>query len=127
MTMKTALEIAEIAAENVVARYKTDRIEGESGVDSLVWALGEPVLEYEDGLRELVAEAIKLDRAQRDIYELLAEALDERAGLELDDDNARHPAAEALRATSAEIVVDTIWDEFIGPMLDGMEETYGNV
>lgn len=76
-------------------------------------------------IAEQIIAAIKADRKQRDLYELIAEALDERAQLDTGDDGARHPAAEVLRNTSAEIIVDTTWDDFIGPMLDAMEKEYG--
>lgn len=65
---------------------------------------------------------------QRDLYELIAEALEDRA----DGWDSDHPddaeiaerqrrAAEALRNNEG----DEAWDRYIGPMLDEMEEEYG--
>ena len=74
--------------------------------------------------RNIIA-AIEADRAQRGIYELLAEAMDERAdNLEDADSEAftryRRAAAKHLRSDDCEA-----WGDFIGPMLDEMEIVYG--
>lgn len=77
-----------------------------------------------------IVEAIEADRKQRDIYELLAEALDDRAAGwdesgEPDVDSPAHRAAQELRGISNEVRIDTAWDDHIGPMLDRMEQEYG--
>lgn len=82
----------------------------------------------EDQFAEMAATAIERDRAQRDIYELIAEALDDRAemgeergGAGYGDPLKQRRAAEAIRNNEG----DTAWDRFIGPMLDEIEEEYG--
>ena len=72
-------------------------------------------------IAELIAEAIEADRAQRDLCELIAEALDEREGLSGDGEAAK--AAAAVRCEGG--YEDVIWDCFIGPMLDQLERVYG--
>lgn len=66
-----------------------------------------------------VTEAIEADRKQRDIYELIAEALDERA--ENWDEPSYALAAQNVRDGHED---DYIWDEIIGPMLDAFENRY---
>ncbi|QIK64542.1 hypothetical protein G7068_15965 [Leucobacter viscericola] len=69
--------------------------------------------------KPIIIAAIERDRAQRDIYELIAEALDERAhswGEEMPKD-----AAEAIRSGNH----DDIWSRFIEPMLNKMTEELG--
>lgn len=80
-----------------------------------------------DGFRRAIGvAAIEADRAQRDLYELIAEALDDRAENLHDDEYPEHTerrkrAAQRLRDQSA----DDAWCDFIGPMLDDMEDRYG--
>lgn len=52
-------EIAEMAAQNIVARHKIDRDEGERGLVAFAWALGDP-LDFETGLREFAAEVLEM-------------------------------------------------------------------
>lgn len=73
----------------------------------------------ESSIKDLMVRSIEADRAQRDIYELIAEQLDERVetidGLEWGQRAKR--AAMAVRSGEH----DDLWDRFIGPMLDRME------
>lgn len=74
-------------------------------------------------IHEPMMAAIGADHSQRDIYELIAESLDERAemggGPYLSDPQAMAAqyAAAIIRAGEEE----DIWDRFIGPMLDALE------
>lgn len=74
-------------------------------------------------IREQIIAAVEEDRKQRDLYELIAEALDERA--ELDEDagegySYRARAVAAIRAGEG----DELWDRHIGPMLDDIEAEF---
>jgi preprotein translocase subunit SecA len=71
----------------------------------------------------LTQDAVQADRQERGIYELIAEALDERARIWNEEMPAN--AAEHLRRIGAEIAIDDAWDEYIGPMLDRMTEELG--
>lgn len=63
----------------------------------------------------MITAAIEADRARRDLYQLIIEALEERA--ELGDEDRPRRAAQAIRDGAH----DDVWDLFIGPMLDGIE------
>lgn len=67
----------------------------------------------------LMARAVEADREQRDIYALIAEALDERAELLAGKEHSL--AADVVRSEHEQ----DIWDKFIGPMLDAMQKEYG--
>ena len=75
----------------------------------------------ENEILYMIESAIESDRAQRDLYELIAEALDERH--EMLGGKQATKAASALRGEGG--YIDTIWDCFIGPMLDQLERVYG--
>jgi len=65
--------------------------------------------------------AVEADREQRDLYELVAEALDERADWDGTEGEQAKSAAAAIRAEFD----DDIWDRFIGPMLDRIAREIG--
>lgn len=74
--------------------------------------------------RSAMIAAIEADRAKRDIYELIAEALDERGhmfGGEGELSKLATRAAEVIRSDED----DTIWTLYIGPMLDALEQNLG--
>lgn len=125
-TQRTPEQIAEDAADIVL---RVNNYCGGKGaeilatnVETLGWALGEHIT-YETGLPQLVKAAIATDQAQRDIYELIAETLDERADMSDEGDDRARNAAAAVRGEGG--YRDPIWDTFIGPMLDGLERVYG--
>lgn len=76
--------------------------------------------ECENEILYMIESAIESDRAQRDIYELIAEALDERA--ENWGEEMPANAAERIREGRED---DYIWDDYIGPMLDRLTEELG--
>lgn len=80
-----------------------------------------PLALFGTDVAALIVEAIETDRAQRDLYELIAEALDERA--EIMEDERFAKAAAAVRGEGD--YQDVIWDMWIGPMLDQLERVYG--
>lgn len=76
---------------------------------------------------ELIAEkAIEADRAQRDIYELIAEALDDRVANDLYDDEQTERTKRAAARFRGEDGgwEDDLWDKYIGPMLDQVAGDY---
>ncbi|WP_336652980.1 MULTISPECIES: hypothetical protein [unclassified Leucobacter] len=107
MTTKTADEIAAATLK----RYCGDRPDECAHTSS--------------DISEMITYALTTDREQRDLYELIAKALDERA----ENDYAGwavhaepvHRAARAIRDGEQ----DDIWDRFIGPMLDQIETELG--
>lgn len=72
--------------------------------------------ECENEILAHIESAIETDRAQRDIYELIAEALDDRADWDDGDGERAQRAAEILRNNESE----DAWDLYLGPMLDDM-------
>lgn len=72
-------------------------------------------------VQTLIVSAIEADRAQRDLYELIAEQLDERASLEADDAEVASRAASEIRSD----LHDDIWSSYVGPMLDELQEEFG--
>ena len=56
--------------------------------------------------------AIEADRAQRNIIECIAEALDDRGAKD---------AAQLVRDTDPD---DDLWNNYVGPMLDSIEDDY---
>lgn len=114
--MKSPKEIAEMAAQNLVARHMIGREEGERGISAFAWALGDP-LDFENGLREFAAEVIELDRAQRDPNE--GGTLHGAAIIALKD-REFHGAERA--AEWIENNHDDFWDRYAGPMLDEIEQ-----
>lgn len=63
-------------------------------------------------LQELMVTAINADRAQRDLVALIAETLDDRGATD---------AADLVRDTDPD---DDLWNNYIGPMLDSIEDDY---
>ena len=63
-------------------------------------------------LRALMAAAIEADRAQRNLIECIAEALDDRGAKD---------AAQFVRDTDPD---DDLWNNYVGPMLDSIEDDY---
>ena len=63
-------------------------------------------------LRRIMVAAIKADRAQRGIIELGAEVLDDRDSSD---------AAQLARDTDPD---DDLWNNYVGPMIDSIEEDY---
>lgn len=74
--------------------------------------------------RQAIIAAIEADRAQRDIYELIAEALDERVANDLYDDEQTERTKKAAARFRGENGgwEDDLWNKYIGPMLDDIEE-----
>src|SRR5699024_6464021 len=62
---------------------------------------------------DLMESAIEADRAQRDIVALIAATLDDRGASD---------AADLVRDTDPD---DDLWNDYIGPMLDELEDDYG--
>ncbi|MGO2150846.1 MAG: hypothetical protein ACTH32_06550 [Microbacterium gubbeenense] len=65
-----------------------------------------------DYIRDRIVEAIEADRAQRDLVALIAETLDDRGATD---------AADLVRDTDPD---DDLWNNYIGPMLDSIEDDY---
>ncbi|NLA66436.1 MAG: hypothetical protein GX862_11110 [Leucobacter sp.] len=79
---------------------------------------------YEQHLPYMIR-AIEADRAARDLYALIAEALDERAEM-ADNETEKQRTLKAAAAVRGEgNYQDPIWNMFIGKMLDGIERVYG--
>ncbi|UOR02078.1 hypothetical protein MUN77_01720 [Leucobacter allii] len=72
-------------------------------------------------MRRALVAAIKADRAQRDLYELIAEALDDRGDWDQGDGENAQRAAALIRAGTE----DYIWDRYIGPMVDDLMQHLG--
>lgn len=121
-TLKTPEQITEAAAEAMVREHELMRVAGESARNSLAWELvsGDTLI-VEHALEELVRRAIEADRAQRDLYELIAEALEGRADWDEGDGENAQRAADLLRAGTE----DCIWDRYVGPMLDDLMRHLG--
>lgn len=127
--MKTTTQIAEEAARTLLAEHAIQHefLGNEAAIASLGWEMGEVGrLTYEEALRGLVRHAIEIDRAQRDMYELIAEALDDRVtGLH----DAEYPEATERRKRAVAKIRnqdgDSLWCDHIGPMLDDIEEDLG--
>lgn len=65
-----------------------------------------------DDMRSFAWIAIERDRRQRGLVEVVAEVLEERSA---------HSAAELVRDTDPQ---DDLWNNYLGPMLDGLQEDY---
>lgn len=63
-------------------------------------------------IRSMIATGIKRDRAQRGIIAQVAEVLDDRGA---------HAAAQLVRDTDPD---DDLWNNYIGPMIDSIEDDY---
>lgn len=63
-------------------------------------------------VRNLLVAAIEADRAQRTLIDAVADALDGRGAT---------AAAQLVRDTDPE---DDLWNNYLGPMLDALEEDY---
>ena len=63
-------------------------------------------------IRNAIQEAIEADRAQRNLIECIAEALDDRGAKD---------AAQLVRDTDPD---DDLWNNYVGPMLDSIEDDY---
>ena len=63
-------------------------------------------------ISEQIAAAIRADRAQRNLIECIAEALDDRGA---------EDAAQLVRDTDPD---DDLWNNYVGPMLDSIEDDY---
>ncbi len=130
--MKSTEQVLEEAAGVVLRAHGYDLTPGlrllATDHETLAVTLGTTITTLQ-GLAELVDAAISIDRAQRDIYELIAEALDDRAeNWEAEDDPASREIAARQRRAAATLRNnngDTAWDHFIGPMLDAIETEYG--
>lgn len=72
-------------------------------------------------VHEMMADAIETDRKQRDVYELIAEALDDRS----DWDNGEGERAQLAAALVRAGTEDSIWDRHFGPMLDDLMKRLG--
>lgn len=73
---------------------------------------------------ELLARGITLDRAQRkelDLYDFLAEALEDRAAMRPEHAAALNRAAADFRLSKGG---EGLWQRFIGPLLDQIEQEY---
>lgn len=66
--------------------------------------------------RRRAARMIDVDRYGRDLVEVIAEAIEQRPG----ESAAR--AADLIRDTDPD---DDLWNNYIGPMLDSLEDDYG--
>jgi hypothetical protein len=63
-------------------------------------------------IKSQIAAAIEADRAQRNLIECIAEALDDRGA---------EGAAQLVRDTDPD---DDLWNNYVGPMLDEIEADY---
>lgn len=61
---------------------------------------------------QMITEAIEADRAQRNIIAQVAEVLDDRGA---------HAAAQLVRDTDPD---DDLWNNYVGPMIDSVEDDY---
>lgn len=125
MTIKTPEQIASEAAEGYLEDRDIRPEGGDTCLGAFAWELAESPTPYETMLEEFARRVIVIDRAQRDIYELIAEVLDDRAEGFHDDEypeatERRRRAAEALRHEEG----DSTWCDHIGPMIDAIEKDY---
>lgn len=67
---------------------------------------------HRSGPETLARYTVELDRRQRDLVEVVSEALDERGAQQ---------AARLVRDTDPQ---DDLWNNYLGPMLDSLEEDY---
>lgn len=75
-------------------------------------------------VRRAMILAVETDRAQRDLYELIAQALDERAERDPLSEHIKGNARRAAREVRHD-QHDDLWDRFIRPMLDQMQKELG--
>lgn len=111
--MKTPeqITVAKAAAQSVIDANDLEQEDGENPLAALGWAMGGQ-MEYEDALIQFAAAAIEADRAQRGIIAQVAEVLDDRGAT---------AAAQLVRDTDPD---DDLWNNYIGPMLDSIEDDY---
>ena len=79
------------------------------------WTLSDSLLPDSptgDDYRRVMRLAIEADRAQRNLIECIAEALDDRGAKD---------AAQLVRDTDPD---DDLWNNYVGPMLDSIEDDY---
>lgn len=69
----------------------------------------------QDQFTPVVIAAIEADRAQRGIIAQVAEVLDDRGA---------HAAAQLVRDTDPD---DDLWNNYIGPMIDSIEDDYTGI
>ena len=105
MTAKTPAEIAREVTRNWFNAPDTDEIDLIDRIAAEAeWGGG--------SLHDLMVAAIEADRAQRDLIECIAEALDDRGAKD---------AAQLVRDTDPD---DDLWNNYVGPMLDSIEDDY---
>lgn len=114
--MNTPEEIAERAARLVLERNNivTDPEEVDPNENPLVtlgFEMGKGIT-YERAMIELVTASIELNRAQHNLIECIARALDNRGAKD---------AAQLVRDTDPD---DDLWNNYVGPMLDSIEDDY---
>jgi hypothetical protein len=63
-------------------------------------------------VRQLIIEAVDLDREQHNMITALAAVLDDRDA---------HAAAQLVRDTDPD---DDLWNNYVGPMIDSVEDDY---
>ncbi|MCI2958237.1 hypothetical protein MN032_11060 [Agromyces atrinae] len=107
----SAADITLRAVTAVIAEHKLEQVSEEGVWNDIAWALGGQI-DYQQGLEAIVAAAIKIDRAERDLIEVVAEVLDDRGATD---------AAALVRDTDP---ADDLWNNYVGPMLDSLEEDY---
>lgn len=66
----------------------------------------------EDVVIQMIRDAIETDRAQRNLIEYIAKALEDRGA---------EDAAQLVRDTDPD---DDLWNNYVGPMLDSIEDDY---
>lgn len=104
MSMKTPEQIAEEYAYTVDAYQDSAEEVGHPD--------GQPIIETFPQLAGIIERAIEADRAQRGIIEQIAECLDGRGAV---------AAAALVRDTDPD---DDLWNNYIGPMIDSIEDDY---
>lgn len=67
---------------------------------------------HRSGPETLVRYTVELDRRQRDLVEVISEALDDRGAQQ---------AARLVRDTDPQ---DDLWNNYLGPILDSLEDDY---
>lgn len=114
--MEAAVGITEQATEDaariVCAEHGIPRTdEHETWIEALAWEIGEG-LDYASVMQAMMVAAIEADRAQRGIIAEVVEVLDDRGA---------HAAAQLVRDTDPD---DDLWNNYIGPMIDSIEDDY---
>jgi len=107
--------LAQEAAQMLIDGNDIPQTSTENPLSALGWDLGDGAFTYEAGLTALVGRAVQLDRSRRNLVEVVAEALDEREA---------RAAAQLVRDTDPD---DDLWNNYLGPMLDSLQEDYTRI